>query len=53
MNTIGIFQKENQTISREKLDEILSKIQFHQYMKNQAEAKLELTHGKDKIIEEI
>ena len=48
------FKKRIRQFQAKKLDEILSKIQFHQYMKNQAEQKLdEMTHDKTKIIEEI
>ena len=48
------FKKRIREFQEKKLDEILSKIQFHQYMKNQAEQKLGgMTHDKDKIREEI
>jgi tRNA U34 5-carboxymethylaminomethyl modifying enzyme MnmG/GidA len=48
------FKKRIRQFQEKKLDEILSKIQFHQYMKNQAEQKLEeMTHDKTKIREEI
>ena len=48
------FKKRIRQFQEKKLDEILSKIQFHQYMKNQAEQKLEgMIHDKTKMREEI
>ena len=48
------FKKRVRQFQEKKLDEILSKIQFHQYMKKQAEQKLEdIIEDKTKIREEI
>lgn len=48
------FKKRIREFQEKKLGEILSKIQFHQYMKNQAEQKLnEMDYDEDKIREEI
>ena len=51
---MDFFKKRIREFQEKKLDEIISKIQFHQYMKNQAEQKLEgMTHDKNKIREEV
>ena len=51
---MDFFKKRIRKFQEKKLEEILSQIQFHQYMKKQAEAKLEgIAHDKDKAREEI
>ena len=52
---MDFFKKRIRQFQERKLDEILSKIQFHQYMKKQAEQKLgELEYNEsNKIREEI
>jgi len=52
---LDFFKKRIRQFQERKLDEILSKIQFHQYMKKQAEQKLgELEYNEsNKIREEI
>ncbi len=51
---MDFFKKRIRQFQEKKLEEILSKIQFHQYMKKQAESKLEeIVHDKAKAREEI
>ena len=51
---LEFFKKRIRGFQEKKLEEILSKIQFHQFMKKQAEAKMEgLAHDKTKAREEI
>jgi len=52
---LDFFKKRIRQFQEKKLDEILSHIQFHQYMKKQAEQKLEVTAYNEyaKIQEEI
>jgi hypothetical protein len=54
--TLDFIKKRVRQFQEKKLNEILSKIQFHQYMKNQLEQKLESVINNDKtskIQEEI
>ena len=54
--TLDFIKKRVRQFQEKKLNEILSKIQFHQYMKNQLEQKLESITNNDKtskIQEEI
>ena len=54
--TLDFIKKRVKQFQEKKLNEILSKIQFHQYMKNQLEQKLESVTNNDKtskIQEEI
>jgi len=54
--TLDFIKKRVRQFQEKKLNEILSKIQFHQYMKNQLEQKLESVTNNDKtskIQEEI
>ena len=54
--TLDFIKKRVRQFQEKKLNEILSKIQFHQYMKNQLEQKLESDTNNDKtskIQEEI
>ena len=51
---MDFFKKRIKQYQEKKLEEIVSKIQFHQYMKKQAEAKLESNaYDKTKTQEEI
>ena len=51
---MDFLKKRIRQFQEKKLDEILSKIQFYQYMKKQAEQKLEvMANNKTKIREEI
>ena len=51
---MDFFKKRTRQFQEKKLEEILSNIQFHQYMKKQAEAKLEgIAHDKIKAREEL
>jgi hypothetical protein len=47
--TLDFIKKRVRQFQEKKLNEILSKIQFHQYMKNQLEQKLESVTNNDKI----
>lgn len=47
------LKKRVRQFQEKKLDEILSKIKFHQYMKRQVEQKLGMNHDKTKIRDEI
>ena len=53
--TLDFIKKRVRQFQEKKLNEILSKIQFHQYMKNQLEQKLDITNNDEtsKILEEI
>jgi len=54
--TLDFIKKRVKQFQEKKLNEILSKIQFHQYMKNQLKQKLESVTNSDKtskIQEEI
>ena len=54
--TLDFIKKRIRQFQEKKLDEIISKIQFHQYMKNQLKQKLEGVTNNDettKIQEEI
>ena len=53
--TLDFIKKRIRQFQEKKLNEILSKIQFHQYLKNQLEQKLNrITNDKtSKIIDEI
>ena len=54
--TLDFIKKRVRQFQEKKLNEILSKIQFHQYVKNQLEQKLESVTNNDKtskIQEEI
>ena len=54
--TLDFIKKRVRQFQEKKLNEILSKIQFHQYIKNQLEQKLESVTNNDKtskIQEEI
>ena len=53
--TLDFIKKRVRQFQEKKLNEILSKIQFHQYMKNQLEQKLDVTNNDEtsKILEEI
>jgi len=52
---MDFFKKRVRKYQEKKLDEILSKIQFHQYMKKELEEKLKeiSTDGNTRIIKEI
>ena len=47
--TLDFIKKRVRQFQEKKLNEILSKIQFHQYVKNQLEQKLESVTNNDKI----
>ncbi len=53
--TLDFFKKRIRQYQEKKLKEILSKIQFHQYMKRQLEQKIEemINDEQTKIIKEI
>ena len=53
--TLDFIKKRVRQFQEKKLNEILSKIQFHQYMKNQLEQKLDVINNNEtsKILEEI
>ena len=53
--TLDFFKKRIRQYQEKKLKEILSKIQFHQYMKKQLEQKIEemINDEQTKIIKEI
>ena len=52
--TLDFIKKRVRQFQEKKLNEILSKIQFHQYMKSQLEQKLDVTNDNtSKIREEI
>ena len=46
--TLDFIKKRVRQFQEKKLNEILSKIQFHQYMKNQLKQKLECVTNNDK-----
>ena len=53
--TLDFFKKRIRQYQEKKLNEILSKVQFHQYMKKQLEQKIDgmINDEKTKVIKEI